>query len=194
MKIAIDLDNVIANFDDVLLEEYIKHDKELRNTGIINENADYIGKGMFDWTDEEEKSFYYSNIERMANELEPIKDAPSYIKKLKEDGNEIYIISGRDNGEYKKPYEDTKNWLDKHDIPYDRIILTNAYQKHEKAEECLKHNISVLIDDSPKTCMEAMKRNIKVYTMNTRFNQKVQGLNRVSTWEEIYEKVSKYYK
>lgn len=194
MKIAIDLDNVIANFDDVLLDEYLEHDKELRNTGIINENADYIGKGMFDWTDEEEKSFYYSNIERMANELEPIKDAPSYIKKLKEDGNEIYIISGRDNGEYTNPYEDTKNWLNKYGIEYDKLILTNAYQKHEKAEECLKHNISVLIDDSPKTCMEAMKRNIKVYTMNTRFNQKVQGLNRVSTWEEIYEKVSKYYK
>ena len=69
MKIGIDLDNVIANFDDVLLEEYIKYDKELRNTGIINENADYIRSGMFDWTEEEEKSFYYSNIERMAREF-----------------------------------------------------------------------------------------------------------------------------
>ena len=190
MKIGIDLDNVIANFDDALLEEYMKHDKELRNIGIVNENADYIGRGMFDWTEEEDKSFYYGNIERIARELKPIKDASLYIKKLKNDGNVIYIISGRDNGEYTNPYEDTKNWLDKYDVAYDELILTNAYQKHEKAEECLKHNIDILIDDSPKTCQEAIKRGIKVYTMNTRFNRKVEGLDRVSTWEEIYNKIS----
>ena len=38
MKIGIDIDNVISNFNDEILKEYIKHDKELRNTGIINEN------------------------------------------------------------------------------------------------------------------------------------------------------------
>ena len=63
MKIGIDIDNCISNFDDVLLKEYLKHDKELRNTGIINENPEYLRIGMFDWTDEEEKRFYNENIE-----------------------------------------------------------------------------------------------------------------------------------
>ena len=45
MRIGIDIDNCISNFDDVLLEEYIKHDKELRNTGIINDNPYYITVG-----------------------------------------------------------------------------------------------------------------------------------------------------
>ena len=44
MKIGIDIDNCISNFDDVLLKEYLKHDKELRNTGIINENPEYLRK------------------------------------------------------------------------------------------------------------------------------------------------------
>ena len=35
MKIGIDIDNCISDFDDTLLKEYLKHDKELRNTGII---------------------------------------------------------------------------------------------------------------------------------------------------------------
>ncbi|MGN1297486.1 MAG: hypothetical protein ACI4VH_03530 [Clostridia bacterium] len=39
MRIGIDIDNVISSFDNELLKEYLKHDKELRNTGIINENA-----------------------------------------------------------------------------------------------------------------------------------------------------------
>ena len=58
MKIGIDIDNCISNFDDTLLEEYLKHDKELRNTGIINKNPEYLRKGMFDWTVEEENNFY----------------------------------------------------------------------------------------------------------------------------------------
>ena len=56
MKIGIDIDNVISNFNDALLNEYLLHDKELRNSGIINKNADYIRKGMVDWN-EGEKNF-----------------------------------------------------------------------------------------------------------------------------------------
>ena len=46
MKIGIDIDNVISNFNDELLKEYLKHDKELRNTGIINQDV-FIRYGMF---------------------------------------------------------------------------------------------------------------------------------------------------
>ena len=63
MRIGIDIDNCISNFDDTLLNEYLKHDKELRNTGIINEKVENLRKGMFDWTNEEENRFYNSNIE-----------------------------------------------------------------------------------------------------------------------------------
>ena len=42
MKLGIDIDNVISNFNDSLLSEYLLYDKKLRNTGIINKNADYI--------------------------------------------------------------------------------------------------------------------------------------------------------
>ena len=49
-RIGIDIDNVISNFNDELLKEYLEHDKKLRNTGIINENPHHITQGMFDWT------------------------------------------------------------------------------------------------------------------------------------------------
>ena len=72
MRIGIDIDNCISNFDDVLLEEYLKHDKELRNTGIINEKPDYITRGMFDWSKEENDDFYQNNIQRIAMSLKPL--------------------------------------------------------------------------------------------------------------------------
>ena len=65
MNIGIDIDNVISNFDEVLKQEFLKHDKELRNTGIINQEA-HITKGMFDRTDDELCPFYLENIERIS--------------------------------------------------------------------------------------------------------------------------------
>ena len=193
MRIGIDIDNVISSFDNSLLKEYIKHDKTLRNTGIINENADYIRRGMFDWTLEEEKTFYNENIERIAQELKPIYNAKKYIDKLKEDGKEIYIITGRNNGDYKNPYDITINWLNKHQIYYDKLIFTNAYNKQEKAEVCIKNNIDIMVEDSTSTAINIKEAGIRVLFMKTRFNQNNQELERVSTWKEIYSKIAQTY-
>ena len=194
MRIGIDIDNCISNFDDTLLKEYLKHDKELRNTGIINKNPEYLRKGMFDWTEEEESSFYHANIEDFAIKLRPIEDSVCYIRKLKEDGHEIYIITGRNNGEYINPKELTTQWLDKYNIVYDKLIFTNAYDKHAKTEVCLENNIDLMIEDSTRISLDLINNGIKVYTMNTRYNQKEQTLDRVSKWKEIYEKISKLNK
>ena len=56
MNIGIDIDNVISKFDEALEEEFLKHDKELRNTGIIDPNK-HMTEGMFDWSEEEERKF-----------------------------------------------------------------------------------------------------------------------------------------
>ena len=127
MNIGIDIDNVISNFNEVLLSEYLIHDKELREKGIINKNAEYIRKGMFDWSEIEEENFYKENIERIARKLDLIEGAKEYINKLHEDGNTIYIITGRDNGEYLEPYTMTKKWLKEKGIVYD-----NCYSKKVK--------------------------------------------------------------
>lgn len=190
MKIGIDIDNVIANFDDTLLKAYLAYDKKLRNTGIINENPEYIRKGMFDWTEEEENYFYQANIERIARSLEPLEDAPYYIKKLKEDGHEIYLISGRDNGEYHDPKELTKAWLKKYDIMYDHLILTNSNQVHEKTQISMTYQIDLMIEDSISICLDLKKYGIPVYKMNTRYNQKENGLECVSSWKDIYQKIT----
>ena len=116
MRIGIDIDNVISNFNDELLKEYLEHDKKLRNTGIINENPHHITQGMFDWTKEENDDFYYNNIERIAKKLKPLSRAAEIISKLKNENNEIYIISSRDNGEYTNPKEMTEKWLSDNNI------------------------------------------------------------------------------
>ena len=193
MKIGIDIDNVISNFNDTLLNEYLLHDRNLRNKGIINKNADYIRKGMFDWKEEEEKSFYKNNIERIAKKLEVIDGAKEYIDKLHNDGHFIYIITGRDNGEYTDPYNMTKEWLDNHFIYYDYLILINAYNRREKARKCIENNIDIMIDDSVYICSDCIQNGIDTLLMDTPYN-KYSDIKRVHNWKEIYEYITQYKK
>ena len=191
MRIGIDIDNCISNFDDVLLEEYLKHDKELRNTGIINDKPYHITVGMFDWSKEENDDFYYNNIQRIAMSLKPLNNAKEVIDKLKADGNEIYIITSRDNGEYINPEKMTREWLEKYDIYFDKLILTG---RHEKGPICKENNIDIMIEDSIKNCEDIENNGVKCYIMNTRYNQEEKRFERVKTWNEIYSKISKLYK
>ncbi len=185
MRIGVDIDNVISNFDDMLLKLYKEHDKTLRNTGIVNKKAKIRSK--FDWSKEEEESFYKIAVKEIVNDLKPIYGASKYIKLLRNAGHEIYIISGRDNGEYDEPYEITKNWLDKNDIEYDKLILTNAYNKQEKIDVCLKNNVRILIEDSLKTAEHAYCFGIETLIMDTPYNRDNDYLVRVHNWKEIYE-------
>ena len=194
MNIGIDVDNVISNFNDGLLEEYLAHDKELRGSGIIDKSGVYIRNGMFDWSHDEELKFYKENIEKIAKKLGLIEGAKEYINKLHEDGHFICIITGRDNGEYKNPYNMTKTWLDKHDIYYDKLILTNAYDKHEKSLKCKNNNIDIMIDDSVHICEDCFNSGIEVLLMDNPYNRYEKNLKRISGWKQIYEYISNYKK
>jgi len=188
MRIGIDIDNVISNFNEVLLNEFLIHDKELGNHGVVNEDADYITRGMFSWSVDETNSFYKNNIERIAINLNPVAGAKKYIEKLRAEGHYICIITGRDNGEYTDPYNMTKEWLEKYNIYYDKLILTNAYKndKHGKTEKCKDNNIDIMIDDSINVCKDCIDNNIPILLMDTPYNKKV-DMPRVNSWKEIYE-------
>ena len=192
MNIGIDIDNVLSDFNEVLLNDYKNHDKELRNNGIVNNDV-YI-RNMFDWSEEEEALYYKENIERLASLFEPIKDCSKYIKKLRENGHCIYIISGRDNGEYSDPYNMTIKWLKKYDIEYDKLILTNAYNHQEKADICIKNNVDIMIDDSINVCLKCSESGIKSLLFNTEYNKNEISFTRVNNWEEIFNYINNYKK
>lgn len=193
MRIGVDIDNVLSNFNEELLKEFLKHDKGLRNSGIINKEA-YITRGMFDWSKKEFNDFYYNNIERIANNLNVINGAKEYLKKLRDKGHEIYIISGRDNGEYSDPYKMTKEWLEKYNIEYDKLILTDSKNSQEKGKVCKENNVSIMIDDSDRIAIETDNMGITTLLMDTPYNKQVSNLTRVHNWKEIYDYIINFNK
>ena len=192
MNIGVDIDNVISNFNEELLKEYLKYDKKLNGNGIVNKE-EYITK-MFNLTEEESIKFYKGNIERIANNLKPIKDCSKYLKKLRKNGFKIYIITGRDNGEYKDPYNMTIKWLKKYDINYDEIFLVNSHDHHSKTDICLKNNISIMIDDSKKMCSDIKEHGITAFLYDTPYNRDTNDFIRVHSWKEIYNNILNYNK
>lgn len=192
MRIGIDIDNVLANYNEELLRNYLIHDKKLRNTGIVDSNM-YISKGMFDWTKEEKEQFFNENIDNIVLNLKPIGNCKEIIDKLKNDGNDIYIVTGRKNRDYKDPINMTLNWLKRYNINYDKIVFTDSYDKMSKAVECKNHNIDIMIEDDPRICKNLKDNNINLFIMETEYNRECTEYERVYNWDDIYNKIKCMY-
>lgn len=187
MRIGLDIDNVITDFDKKILEEFIKEDKNKRNSGIICKNGNWI-RDYFDWTKEEEENFYIQNMQEFSKVFEVRKDAKYYMDKLLQDGHSLYLISHRAYPHYTKPFEITEQWLKDNKINYTKLILSETTNK---SKECKEYNIDVMFDDVRSNCHQLLDNGIKCYLMATRYNLKnLDGLNVVNNWKELYEVVS----
>lgn len=190
MRIGLDIDNVILNTDDVLLEAFKREDENKRNKGIINKDADYFMSGMFDWTKDEVNSFLNENMEILAKNLAPIKNAKKYMDLLLEDGHELYLVSNRAYPQYKDAFKTTEENLKKNNINYTKLFLTET---NDKSKEVLENNIDIFIDDRASNCMKLMEHGISCILFRTIYERRIfSNLDSVSTWAELYNKIRSY--
>lgn len=189
MRIGIDIDNVISDLDKTFLDEFLKEDKNKRNAGIINPTAKHMTEGMFDWTQEEIDEFLINNMERMSMNFELIPQCKYYIDKLKNDGNEIIIITGRDKRIFQNPEKVTKEWLKKNNIYYDELIFKKS---PNKIEECKKCRVDIMLDDLAINVKKMRENNINAYLVKTLYNENY-SLNMpiLNDWEHIYNFIVK---
>lgn len=187
MRVGLDIDNVISDFDKGLLKAFLKEDKNKREKGIINPNARHIVHGMFDWTDEEIQEFSLINDERMSETLEVIEGAKEYIDKMLEEGNEIYLITNRVYPQYKNPVEVTKKWLKDNKINYTKLLFSET---RDKSSYCKENKIDFFVDDIVRNCMILEDAGVKCYIMETKYNKGQDKIkNVVKNMKEVYEKV-----
>ncbi|MDP3443902.1 MAG: hypothetical protein Q8T08_13675 [Ignavibacteria bacterium] len=187
MRIGLDIDNVITNFDEVVLAEFLKEDKNKRNTGIVNKNATWISKGMFDWSKDEIDNFFIDNMERMSNILKPLDGAKIYMDRLISDGHELFLISNRPNKHYRNPKEITSNWLRNYDINYTKLIISRT---SNKSMECIDNKIDVMVDDIIDNCLQLSLANIRCILMSTKYTDGYcDGLEVAYGWLDLYDKL-----
>lgn len=189
MKIGIDIDGVLTNEDEYILSCTSKYCYDNNLKGITNPyNYEY---NKLDWNQETIDDYRSIYFDEYVNNY-PIRIfASEVIKKLKNDGHQIFIITGRN-----KSYEDTpdgekmrikvKKWLEKHDVIYDKLI----FAKVPKINELKENEIDLMIEDSPST-IPLIKDIVKVFCFDARYNQCVNfdNVTRVFSWYDIYMKI-----
>ncbi len=187
MKIGIDIDDTMTLVRDKLTNaarEYaIFLGKDLTKKYYGNFSSRY--QKMFGFSKEELIYFRKNMHVKIANEALPRQWCAEVIKKLHEDGHKIFIITARGYEVYDNPYLESKHWLDKNDIYFDKLIV----DAENKGKVCKENNIDILIDDSDKNCVSALEYGIDAIMIGSK--EDMAGSIKVfSNWNEIYQYIT----
>ena len=183
MKIAIDIDNTICETSLYFKDIAIKYDREYLHKNSKIDFSKMLPRSE-EWTSEEFR-YYIDNI--FNNEVIniPIKDQVSYyINKLKDRGCIITFITTRGEKSDDKSATFTEEYLNKHNIPYDNLIM-GVRDKYKYID-----GYDFFIDDSVSECEKALSNlNCKVIMMKSVNNAEYQNdkLHIANNWEEIYD-------
>ncbi len=190
MRIGIDLDDTITKTDEILFKYAKIYNEEEKILFNINREEWNLTKA-FGWNEENIKEFFSKYLKSIYEEAEIKENAKERINKLKDDGNEIIIITARDTKSLKEVHEVCKDWLINNKINVDKIVVDGE----DKAQKCLENKIDIFIDDNICNC-ENVYNNLKipVLLMNGRYNKDYQNpkIKRVYNWNEIYNEICKY--
>ncbi len=190
MRIGIDLDDTITKTDEILFKYAKIYNEEEKILFNINREEWNLTKA-FGWNEENIKEFFSKYLKSIYEEAEIKENAKERINKLKDDGNEIIIITARDTKSLKQVHKVCKDWLINNKINVDKIVVDGE----DKAQKCLENKIDIFIDDNICNC-ENVYNNLKipVLLMNGRYNKDYQNpkIKRVYNWNEIYNEICKY--
>jgi len=204
MKIGIDIDGVLTDVFKFQIEEGTKYCQKVKKGALIHPDV-YDSAEMFGWDEETDLNFWRDNIFDYAKNNPVIPGASENIKKLKEDGHEIFIITARwltakdakvyveQNAEKvgERMRKIVKMWLAENDIIYDHIIFSGD----DKEKSILENHIDVMIEDSPANLTQLSKIT-KMICMDWPYNRNIQNdsIKRCYHWDEIYQTISEWVK
>ena len=177
--IGIDIDSVLADSDKIFTKEleYLTGKKYFRE-----DNSPFKYEEAFNIDDETMKKFWSDFTKKGGwQKIPPIKGSIETVKRLKDEGYYIIIISAR------PPIikEETKAWLTINNVPYDELYLTN----YEEKTNFITHLSGLLyfIEDHPDFAYQFAEKGVKVLLYDWPWNRNVSHKNiiRVKNWNEI---------
>lgn len=193
MVIGIDIDDTTVVTVESMVKYGDKYDTEVLNREAKKDNLGkikdrYYMKALYGWTEEEKFAFFDMYYKNVLEECYPLPNASEIINKLKQEGNEIIFITARlTNIKNCETENITKETFRKYNIPYDKLIMN----VDDKLKFCKENDVEVFIEDSYETCKSLQENGIKAYLMTTKMNRNIvdDKIERVSSWDEVYEKI-----
>ena len=190
MRIGIDIDGVLTDIEQWQLDcggkFFSQYNKSIRN------KDGYEITAIFEVSNELDIRFWNEYLYEYVTKEPARKYASEVIKKLKDNGNEIYIITARyltdkDTPDGEQMRQIVINWLAEQNIYYDKII----FSPEDKLENCKKNNIDVMIEDKVEN-INNVSTIIPVICFHAGYNKACKGQNiyRVYNWYDIYNLIS----
>jgi Uncharacterized conserved protein len=191
MRIGIDIDGVLTNESDFIRDFGSKFCYENNISCNLNPSI-YDSKETFGISENDYLKFwgeyleYYSSLDNMR----PF--ASEVIKKLKNEGHEIYIITARNFTNKQTEFGEkmrnmVKSWLKENKIEYDDI-----YFSEDKKHICESLKIDVMVEDKPEKIIKVSEVS-KVFCYNDYCNLdiNIDNVIRVYSWYDIYDKIKR---
>lgn len=190
MRIGIDIDGVLTDIEQWQLDVGGRFFSKF-NKSVINKDGYEITE-IFDVSNELDSQFWNEYLYEYVTKEPSRKYASEVIKKLKDDGNEIYIVTARyltdrNTADGKRMREIVVNWLKEQNIYYDEII----FSPEDKKENCKKYNIDIMIEDKVDN-INKISSIIPVICFHAGYNKECKGHNiyRVYNWYDIYNLIN----
>ena len=186
MNIAVDIDEVMANF----LEQFIQFQEKEYGKRVQFENiTSYSLKDFFGVSEKEEiRQIYEFYTTEFFRNIKPIPNSKESLEKLKGQGHRLFVITARQS----HIENETIEWVNTH-YPgiFEDIIITNEGAKttsyERKADVCTTLGAHIIIEDSFKNAYESAQKGMKAILFNKPWNRREkdrEGIFRVDSWEQ----------
>ena len=173
MRIGIDLDDTMCRTTEIV--HY-----------LLEEEAKKNGEDPLDIMNNELKKeeFFKKYYEEIYEKAEIKRSVADVIRRLHNKGNEIYIITARD----EKYNPITRKWLEENKVLFDEIIA--SVYGDRKAEACKEYKIDLMIDDDPYNYQRLKNMNIKSILFDDRGRYELKE-GYATTWKEIEDYIER---
>lgn len=185
--IILDLDDTLTNTGSVVIKYASIFQKEILGKARIAKNNQLCSHHLYfaealNWDNTQLKQFFDIFYPYYLLEIKPKKNISKMVSEIYQK-YKIIIITSRVDTENGSVKHLTENWLKKHNINYDELILCSNKSKIINS----MNNIIAYVDDSLDNFENIIDKNIQLYLITTKFNKKIttNNIKRISTLEEL---------
>lgn len=187
MNIGVDLDGVVFDTENWFRTYSMLYNLEKIKKDEVDREELYFSN-RFNWTVDEVDEFFYQFMEMIETEAPVMPMAKEILKRLKNMGHKLYIITNRGR-RYELEKRVTKLRLEELGIEFDGMYSGAI----NKAEVCKEIGIDVMIDDLYSNVEGISKAGIKCLYFRDlvlkQFDKENKLVHEVRNWADIYKEI-----